>query len=55
MEASTFSGYVALAEDQAGWDATLVPSGMNVIVRVTGAAGNNITWHVTTVVQYVGT
>lgn len=32
------------AEDQAGWNATLTLSGQNVLVRVTGAANNNITW-----------
>jgi hypothetical protein len=33
------------AEDQAGWDATLDIDTTNVRVRVTGAASNNITWH----------
>ena len=42
------------AEDQAAWDATLTISGANVLVRVTGAADNNITWHSTTYVSYVG-
>lgn len=32
------------AEDQAAWDCTLAISSTNVQVRVTGAAGNNITW-----------
>jgi len=32
------------AEDQAGWDATLTVSGVNVLVQVTGAADNNVTW-----------
>jgi hypothetical protein len=32
------------AEDQAGWDITHTISGSNVLVRVTGAAANNITW-----------
>lgn len=39
------------AEDQAGWDATLVISGSNVIVQVTGATNNNITWHATVLVS----
>ncbi len=33
------------AEDQAGWDATLIVSGGRVLVQVTGAADNNITWN----------
>ncbi len=33
------------AESQAGWDATLAVSGNAVLVRVTGAAGNNVTWN----------
>ncbi len=33
------------AEDQAGWDATLVVSGRNVLVQVTGAADNNVSWN----------
>lgn len=32
------------AEDQAAWDVTLSISSTNVLVRVTGAANNNITW-----------
>lgn len=32
------------AEDQAGWNATLVLSGQTVLVQVTGATNNNITW-----------
>lgn len=32
------------AEDQAGWNATLTISGSNVLVRITGAAGNNVSW-----------
>lgn len=32
------------AEDQAGWDVTLSISSTNVLVRVTGAANNNVTW-----------
>lgn len=35
----------AVGEDQAGWDATMDVSGGDVRVRVTGAANNNITWH----------
>lgn len=33
------------AESQAGWDCTLTVSSGNVLLRVTGAAGNNVTWH----------
>lgn len=32
------------AEDQSAWDVTLTISGTNVLVRVTGAANNNVTW-----------
>lgn len=32
------------AEDQAAWDVTLSISSTNVLVRVTGAANNNVTW-----------
>lgn len=32
------------AEDQAAWDVTLTISTTNVLVRVTGAANNNVTW-----------
>lgn len=31
-------------EDQVGWDVTFSVSGTNVLVRVTGAASNNISW-----------
>lgn len=34
----------ALGESVAGWDTTLSASTDNVLVRVTGAAGTNITW-----------
>lgn len=33
------------AESQAGWDATITVTAGNILVRVTGAAANNITWH----------
>jgi hypothetical protein len=33
-------------EDQAAWDVTLTASGANISLTVTGAANNNITWHV---------
>lgn len=36
---------VFTVEDQAGWDATIALSTNDVIVQVTGAANNNITWH----------
>lgn len=32
------------AEDQAGWDCTFAVSGNNVIVQITGAVNNNISW-----------
>ncbi len=51
---STKSGTVTLmgsvqtigtdAEDQAGWDVTCTISGSTVLVRVTGATNNNVTW-----------
>jgi len=31
-------------EDQAGWDVTMSASGANILVQVTGAVDNNITW-----------
>jgi hypothetical protein len=39
---SNFAG-----EDQAAWDCALVISGTNVIVQVTGATNNNISWAMT--------
>lgn len=36
-----------IGESQAGWDATLDTTGATVRVRVTGAANNNVTWHMT--------
>ena len=33
------------AESQGGWDATLTVSGNDVLVRVTGAANNNVSWY----------
>lgn len=42
-------------EDQAGWDFTFSVSGANVLLRVTGATNNNVTWHSTVTVSYVGT
>lgn len=44
------------AEDQSGWDATLavVVGTANVSIDVTGAALNNITWHVIASISYVG-
>ena len=44
--ATLIGGVTALhtAESQGGWDATCVVSGPNVLVQVTGAAGNNVTW-----------
>jgi hypothetical protein len=40
-------------EDQAGWDCTLTISTTNVLVRVTGATNNNITWTADISVQRV--
>lgn len=37
-------GSIFSAEDQAGWDCTASASGSNILIRVTGAAANNITW-----------
>lgn len=36
---------VHTAEDQAGWAATFTVSGGNVLVTVTGAANNTVTWN----------
>ncbi len=44
-----------VAESQAAWNATLVVSGGTVLLQVTGAASNNIVWHTTNRVRYVGT
>lgn len=41
-------------EDQAGWDATFTVSTTNILIQVTGALDNNITWHSTTFVSNVG-
>lgn len=41
-------------EDQAGWDVDFAPSGSNILVRVTGAVNNNITWHGTVETSSVG-
>jgi hypothetical protein len=37
------------SEDQTGWNATIVVSGTDVLVRITGAANNNITWQATVI------
>jgi hypothetical protein len=42
------------AESQAGWDCTLTASGANVLLRVTGATNNNVSWHATVRVWQVG-
>lgn len=34
-----------IGESQAGWTVTAAPSSGNELIQVTGAAGNNITWH----------
>ena len=33
-----------LGESQGGWDVTLSASGGNILIRVTGAAANNVSW-----------
>ena len=43
------------AEDVAGYNATHVISGANVLTQVTGVADTNITWHVTSTISWVGT
>jgi len=43
------------AEDQARCDATFTLSGGNVLVRVTGAADNDVVWHSDVWVRKVGT
>jgi hypothetical protein len=40
-------------EDQAGFDATLTISSTNVLVRVTGAASNNMSWQAHTLVERI--
>jgi hypothetical protein len=34
-----------IGESQAGWDVTQVASAGNVLLKVTGASANNVTWH----------
>lgn len=41
-------------ESQVGWDCTIVGSGTNILVQGTGALNNNVTWHSTTEVYFVG-
>lgn len=43
------------AESQAAWDVDCSVSGTNHLVRVTGAANNNVTWHGTCRIYSVGT
>ena len=33
-----------LGESQAGWDCTLVASAGTIVIKVTGAANNNVVW-----------
>lgn len=42
-------------ESQAGWDATFTTSGATVLLRVTGAVSNNVTWHMTSRVYLLST
>jgi hypothetical protein len=44
-----------VAESQAGWDVAFSVSGTNVLVQVTGAADNNVTWHATARVYELST
>lgn len=37
-----------IGESQAGWDCVFTVSGTDALLRVTGAASNNVTWHTTT-------
>lgn len=41
-------------ENPATYDATLTISGANVLVRVTGVATTDISWHTTTIIQDIG-
>lgn len=41
-ETTAFTG-----ESQSGWDCSVSGSGGDALIRVTGAANNNVTWHVT--------
>lgn len=47
-------GQTIVGESQAGFDATLTTSTNTVLVRVTGVANNNLTWHVTLRTWQVG-
>ncbi len=42
---------VSTIESNAAWDCTITFSGTNVLVQVTGVAGQTITWHATVMVQ----
>jgi hypothetical protein len=42
-------------ESQVAWNATLTPSGATVLLRITGALNNNITWHTTSKVYHLST
>jgi hypothetical protein len=41
------SSVTAIAESQLGWDVSLTASGGNVLLKCTGASGNNIVWNMT--------
>lgn len=41
------------AESQAGWNAAFIVSGADVLVRVTGAVNNNVTWHAVITLQRI--
>ena len=40
-------------EDQDSWNAVHAVSGTNAVINVTGAANNDVTWHVTSIIQIV--
>ena len=42
------------AESQSGWNLGTATSGTNLLIQVTGAANNNVTWHSTVKVYQVG-
>lgn len=46
---------ISTAEDQAAWDCTYDVTGATARVRVTGAANNNVSWHLTARVWAVST
>jgi hypothetical protein len=43
-----------IGESQAGWNADSIASGASLLIRVTGAVNNNVTWHMTARTWAVG-